>query len=133
MSTAGTRTSRLGLRTRLLLLLATAFASLGGLLAWHLLQDHNAKIGDAQAELLASARLIAARQDVLLERGDALLNGLMLNDELEPGISVAECTRELGALQRRETAYVQIGMASPGGEVVCSAVPATSPTGPGSS
>jgi two-component system sensor histidine kinase/response regulator len=121
------RAARVGLRARLILLLVAAFASLGGLLVWHLLQDRSAQIDDAKSELLANARLIAARQDVLLERGDALLNGLMLNEALAPGLSTTECSRELVALQRREPAYLQIGLATPAGDVVCTAVVASAP------
>ena len=116
------RAARLGLRARLTLLLLAAFVSLGGLLAWHLLLDRDAKIEDAKGDLLASARLIASRQEILRERADAILNGLMLNPALDPGAPAPECIRQLADLQRREISYLQIGLATPAGDVVCSAI-----------
>ena len=91
------------------------------------MRDRGAQIDNAKDELLVTARLIAARQEVLLERGDALLNGLMLHRALGSGISATECSGELAALQRREPAYLQIGLATPAGDIVCTAVVAKAP------
>ena len=70
---------RMGLRGQLSLFLLASFALLAALQTWHYTQDRNGDIEAAKTRLLAEAQLIAARQEVLVERGDAILNGMMLN------------------------------------------------------
>jgi len=114
-----------GLRTRLILMLATMFAVLAGLQAWQLAHNRDNQIHSAKAELLGSVRLIAARQEVIVERAEAILNSLMLSPELGPNSSSAACQHFLAEVLKQEAVYVQVGKALPNGDVACTAVPAS--------
>ncbi len=113
----------MGLRSRLFLFLLASFALLAALQTWHYTQDRDDDIEAARARLLAEARLIAARQEVLVERGDAILNGMMLNPALEPGAPSADCNAQLAQLLLREPDYVQVGVTLPNGDIACAGVP----------
>ncbi|MFO1339047.1 MAG: response regulator [Burkholderiaceae bacterium] len=115
---------RLGLRGRLALLLAGAFAALGGLLAWHLVIDRDRDIANAQQGLLGEARLVAARQAALVERADAILNSLMLNPAFSADAAAPDCNGQLAQLLAREQDYVQVGVAKLNGDIACSGVAA---------
>jgi two-component system, sensor histidine kinase and response regulator len=64
------------LRNRLIVTLVASFGVLAAVLAWQLVRDLQQRIEVARQQLMADATLIAARQQVLLERPDAILNGL---------------------------------------------------------
>ncbi|MEY8877284.1 MAG: response regulator [Leptothrix sp. (in: b-proteobacteria)] len=113
---------RLGLQGRLVLLLLAVFVALGALLAWRLVQDRNSQIDAAKERLLGEARLIAARQEVLVERADAILNGLMLSPAFGLDTLASDCTQQLAQLLARETDYVQVGVARPNGDIACAGV-----------
>ncbi len=115
--------SLLGLRTRLALLLVAVFLAISGLLAWSYARDRDSRLVATQAALLADARLIAAHQQVLVARADAVLNGLIQRAELQPGALGAACSRQLADLQSREPSYLQIGATRPDGDVYCIAIP----------
>ena len=116
----------LGVRGRLILLLLTAFAALASLLAWRFAHDRDDRISAARAELLGQTRLMAARQEALLERADAILNGLLVIPELVPGSSAEACAQSLAARLKREPIFSQIGEMRPDGDVTCTAVPGPS-------
>ncbi len=113
---------RLGLRGRLVMLLLAAFLALGALLARHLVIDRQRGVEEAQLDLLAEARFIAARQDALLERADATLNSLMLNPGLDVASLADDCNAPLAQVLAREPDYVQVGVARATGEIACSGV-----------
>jgi two-component system sensor histidine kinase/response regulator len=110
-----------GLRTRLFLLLVAAFSALGALLAWHLVADRDERLRAAQASLLVQARLIAARQDALVERADAILNSMISNPTFDPTAPVVACRSQLAQLLAHERDYDQFGVALANGDLVCSA------------
>jgi len=113
----------LGLRGRLILLLLAAFGALGCMHAWRFVHERDDQINGARAELLGHARLMAVRQQSLLERGDAILNGLLMIPELMPGSSAEACAQFLAARLRQEPTFSQIGKMQPNGDVNCTAVP----------
>lgn len=114
---------RPGLRGRLVLLLLGSFALLAALLAWHSVRQRDSALDAARTRLLAEARLLAAGHQVLVERGDAILNSLMLNPGLSAATPAADCSAQLAQLMAREPDYVQVGVTRPDGEVVCAGVP----------
>jgi two-component system sensor histidine kinase/response regulator len=115
----------LGLRGRLILLLFVTFALLAGSAARNFVADRETQTKAIKAELLAHTRLIAARQQAILARADALLNGLMLSSELAPGATTEGCARFLAARLKQEPDFFQIGKVLPNGAVTCTALAGT--------
>ena len=99
----------LGLRGRLILLLLAAFAILIGLIAWHSIADRDAQLGAASTKLLADVKLVAARQQAIVARADAVLTGLMLSSEMRPGAPAAACAAFVSALLKRQPEFAQAG------------------------
>lgn len=122
---SGQVSSKLGLRGRLILLLIAAFSLLGGMVAWDFVRHRAERIEAATTELLGNARLIAARQQSIVARADAILNGLMLSPELRPGVAVEACSQALAARLGQEVEILQIGKVLPNGELACAGLPAT--------
>jgi two-component system sensor histidine kinase/response regulator len=114
--------NRISLRTRLILLLIAVFLALGALQAWHLVVDRRDRIQASEANLLVRVRLIAAREDVLVERADAILDALMSGPLPRDGQSQEACNTQLAQLLQREPDYDQFGVASPSGDRLCSAI-----------
>jgi len=114
-----------GLRARLMLSFLAAFAAVTALFAWNFTRDRDVRIDASNERLLGEARLIAAQQDSLVQRADAVLNELILSPQLHAGASAQECSAYLAATLRKETAYAQIGKALPDGSLACNAVPPT--------
>ncbi len=112
----------MGLRVRLLLLQLLSFALLAALLGWHTVRDRDSNIESARSRLLTETRLLAARHEVLVERGDAILNSMMLNPGLSPESLAPDCTEQLAGLMARESDYVQVGVTWPNGDIACSGV-----------
>jgi len=112
-----------GLRGRLILLLLAVFAALVGLIAWHSYTDRDARLRAVSAKLLADVKLVAARQQTIAARADAVLNDLILRPELRPGAPAAACTAFISALLERQPEFAQAGWARPDGEVACTAAP----------
>ncbi len=113
-----------GLRGRLVLLLLAAFAALTGLIVWQSFEARSARLSEVSARLLYSAQLIAARQQSITAKADAILSGLMLRPDLPPGAPADGCSRALAAILQQETEFSQAGMTQPDGVVACAAVPA---------
>lgn len=112
----------LGLHGRLLLTLLLAFAALAGLLVWQSITQREMIVQAASEDLQHHVQLIAAQQRSLIERGDAVLNGLMSTPALR-GTSKPLCEQVLADRLRSETAFSQIGQVAPNGDVLCTAVP----------
>ena len=119
---AGAGKAGLGLRIQLLLLLLAAFAVLTALQTWHYLQDRDTSIEAIKTSLLAEARLIAARQEVLTERSDAIINSMMLDNALTPEAPARDCAARLARLLIREPNYLQAGVTRPDGDIACAGV-----------
>lgn len=113
----------IGLRGRLLLLLLALFALQAGLIAWHFIHDREARLAAALEDIEGDTRTIAARQQAITARADAVLNGLMLRRELQPSASVEACARFLAARIELEAGFIQSGRVLPNGDVACAAVP----------
>ena len=117
----------LGIWARAVLMLGLIFAALAVLLGWYFVRDIDYRIATQKAVLLGDARLLAAHQDSLVARADAILNGLMLSPELAPAASEETCRAFLIARLRQEREFVQIVTARANGDVLCSAVPRPKP------
>jgi signal transduction histidine kinase/DNA-binding response OmpR family regulator/HAMP domain-containing protein len=99
------------------------FAVLALGLAWYVGQHRAQQSALARENLLSQTRLIAARHEVLAERADAMLNGLLLSPELQTGASRENCSLVLAARLAQQPAFVQLERVGLDGEVLCSAVP----------
>ena len=115
----------LGLRGRLFLLLGAVFTALAGVIVVQSLHDRSDMISAASEQLLSQAKLIAARQQSLTARGEALLSGLLSHPELHA--AGAACSPLLADRLKHYTEFINIGMALPDGTLACSAVPAAGP------
>ncbi|MFA5241015.1 MAG: PAS domain S-box protein [Sulfuricella sp.] len=113
----------LGLRGRLILILLAAFAMLLGMIFAHTLDHRAEKLRDAATHLQHNAQLIAARQQRIAAQADAILTGLMLRPELQPGASAENCPEILQALLKQEPAFINAGFARPNGEAICAVAP----------
>ncbi|HZX18570.1 MAG TPA: PAS domain S-box protein, partial [Pseudomonas sp.] len=113
----------LGLRGRLILLLLAAFAALSGQIVWYSIENRDERLSDASEHLLRNTQLIAARQQRITARADAVLTGLILRPDLRPDVSTETCSRTLAAILQQEPTFVQVGMTRHDGVVACAAVP----------
>jgi PAS domain S-box-containing protein len=116
-------TKFMSLRRRLLAILMIVFAVLSSLLVWQSLAQRDELLRHASTDLLSHARLIALRQEILIERADTLLNSLLSLRTLEGGIGNAQCSEELALLLKAQKGFLQIGKVAPNGKVLCTAVP----------
>ena len=112
----------LGLRSRLILMVLLAFVALASVDVWQTLGQRDALIKSTSERLLSDARLLAAQQQALIGRGDAILNSLMLEPTLLRHSDV-RCSRVLASHLKSETIFFQIGKVLPNGDVACTAVP----------
>jgi signal transduction histidine kinase/CheY-like chemotaxis protein/HAMP domain-containing protein len=118
------RWADLSLRGRLIATLVTAFGVLAVVMAWHLMRDLNDRIDSARQQLLADVSLIAERQQRLVERADAILDGLMLMPEIRASASDEACARVLAERLRQEGSFIQIARLRLDGKASCLAAPA---------
>ncbi|HET7833876.1 MAG TPA: HD domain-containing phosphohydrolase [Gallionella sp.] len=114
---------RIGLRGHLILLLLAVFAIQVALSILHEIRHSAERVDTATSQLLADAKLIAARQQAIVERADAILTGLMLRPELRSNHSGTECQQTVMAELRQEAAFINLGKVLPDGDVTCAAVP----------
>lgn len=112
----------LGLRGRLMLLLLAAFALLAGLVAWYFVDHRKERIGAASTDLLDHTRLIAAKTWSFAAQADAILNGMMLSPDMQPGAPPEACVRFILVRLKHESVFAQGGRALPDGEVACVSV-----------
>ena len=114
------RTFALGLRSRLSLLLLATFAAIFILAVQHASVRRADEIDMTTAMLLDKAQLIAARQQVMVARAEALLTDLATGDEARPGGSPAECAKFLAVRAKQEDAFLHSTVVLPNGDVACS-------------
>ncbi|WP_177201043.1 response regulator [Roseateles sp. YR242] len=112
----------LTLRARVLWLIVTVFSILGALLAWHLVAERRERIKSAGDNLLTRVNLIAARQNVMVDRAEAVLDTLMAFPLPRPGAPAADCNALLADLLKREPDYDQFGITNARGDRICAAV-----------
>ncbi|HLO63192.1 MAG TPA: PAS domain-containing protein, partial [Azonexus sp.] len=112
-------TPLLGLRGRLVLILLVAFVGLSGLIVWNSLAQREAYRQAAGERLLNDARLISARQQVVIARGDAILNNAMLTSALRDKLAPGRCPRLFAEHLTAEPAFFGLGAATADGRVLC--------------
>jgi len=118
-------TFALGLRGRLILLILATFIFIFAMIVQHIIAHRGEEIANATKHLLDKTKLIAAQQQQIATRADAILSGLVTHGTLQSGAPVEACTRYLAALAEQYPAFLQIGKALPNGDLACSAVPTT--------
>ncbi|GAA4400974.1 HD domain-containing phosphohydrolase [Quisquiliibacterium transsilvanicum] len=108
------------LRARLQLLLVLVLVVLSSLMAWHLVLDGRGREARVKAELLATARLLAAQQREIAAHADATLLGLAQSAQLFER-AVSDCESAMTRLARSDARYVNAGFVRPDGRPFCSA------------
>ncbi|MBU0592385.1 MAG: PAS domain S-box protein, partial [Gammaproteobacteria bacterium] len=117
-------TFTLGLRGRLILLIVVAFTVIFAMIVQHTIAHRAEEIANATTHLLHNAKLIAARQQQIQTRAEAILNDLMTRAELRSDVSIKSCEKFLAARAKQEAAFLQIGKVLPNGDLACTAHPA---------
>ncbi|MBG6075567.1 PAS domain S-box protein [Polaromonas sp. CG_9.11] len=112
--------SRLGLRSRLVLLMLAALLPVFGLFAWSSAKNQQTVLTLAQAGLQSQALLAAAHQQRLVERAAQLLG------DIASGPSIKDtrnrlCVQYLKNLQSQDTAYSNLGVVDLNGKLSCHA------------
>ncbi|MDB5779627.1 MAG: multi-sensor signal transduction histidine kinase [Polaromonas sp.] len=112
--------SRLGLRSRLVLLVLAALLPVSGLFAWSAAKNQQNVLALAQAGLQSEALLAAAHQQRLVERAAQLLG------DIASGPSVKDtqnrlCVQYLKNLQTQDMAYSNLGVVDLNGKLSCHA------------
>lgn len=117
----------IGLHGRLFLLLMVPVAILGTLIVEQGLELRQERLRFAHEQLLHEARVIAARQQHLAARAEAILNEITQSSALQAGAGPDTCNAWLAARLQPEGEFVNLGTLTPDGDVECAAVP---PAGP---
>ncbi len=112
--------SRLGLRSRLVLLMLAALLPVFGLFAWSAAKNQQNVLALAQAGLQSEALLAAAHQQRLVERAAQLLG------DIASGPSIKDtrnrlCVQYLKNLQMQDMAYSNLGVVDLNGKMTCHA------------
>ena len=112
--------SRLGLRSRLVLLVLAGLVPVFGLFAWSAAKNQQTVLALAQAGLQSDALLAAAHQQRLVERAAQLLA------DIASGPSIKDtqnrlCVQYLKNLQTQDMAYSNLGVADLNGRLSCHA------------
>jgi PAS domain-containing protein len=74
--------------------------------------------------LLGDVKLMALREESILARADAILNGMPLRQEVAPGIDPAICVDFLTARVRGEPSFAAAAVLEPDGRRRCTSAPA---------
>ena len=126
----------LDLRDRFILLVLLVFLVFSGVIGWDFVIDRDQEINAAKKELLSEVKVLAARQQSLVAQADAIMSGLTLNPELQPGEATGPCMQAFLARLKQHEEFIQAGLVLPNGELACAAAPPTAtstlPTGAGS-
>jgi signal transduction histidine kinase len=114
---------RLGLRGRLLLVIALALLPAFGLLIWIRVDDSRAQSANTEQRVTARARIIAEGQANRDQAAEQLLTALAHHASLRnPGS--AECTTYLReVMDAGITAYINLGVVTPDGVIACGSDP----------
>ena len=112
--------SRLGLRSRLVLLVLAGLVPVFGLFAWSATKNQQTVLALAQAGLQSDALLAAAHQQRLVERAAQLLG------DIASGPSIKDtrnrlCEQYLKNLQTQDMAYANLGVVDLNGRLSCHA------------
>ncbi len=118
---------RLGLRSRLVMLLLVVFGTIGGLLVNEHFEAQDIQHQHASAQLVQQARIIAARQQYLAARAETLLNEVARSLVIPGTLTPHNCTAWLASRLERQAEFAQFGYTDSEGNVACAAIP---PKGP---
>jgi len=110
-------------RGRLLLPLVLAFVALFTVQAYYAVAERHERMASVAAQLLASARLIAAEQDDLVEHANHILRSVALLAQRPEALSPAKCRGLLAKVLAREPRFSNIAFVQPNGDMTCAAVP----------
>ena len=113
--------SRLGLRSRLMLLVLAAVVPVFGLLAYSAAKNQQAVVALSLASLQSDALLAAAHQQRLVERVAQLLGDIASGPSVKNPRSPL-CVQFLQNLQAQDTGYSNLGVAGLDGQLSCDAV-----------
>ncbi len=125
MSAIANRRVVASLRARLLLLVLVALLPAFALVTHNGIERRQAATSRAYADALRLVRLAAADQRRLVDDTRLLLGDLAQSDVVRDG-DWADCSRRLGSILARRDVFTALLVASPDGDVVCSAQPLTS-------
>ncbi|MBH2020125.1 MAG: PAS domain S-box protein [Burkholderiales bacterium] len=118
--------SRLGLRSRLMLLVLAALVPVFGLLIWSAAKNQQTVMALAQASLQSEVLLVAAHEQRLVERVSQLLR------DIASGPSIKDpqnrlCVQYLKNLQSQDSGYSNLGVIGLNGQVSCHAMDSGAP------
>lgn len=115
-----------GLRSRLILLVLLAILPVLGLALYSGQEQRRQAAIHAQTETMRLARLAASNQQALIEGGQQLLVALARLPLLDTG-DLAACDAFLAGLLHQYSYYINLGVAAPNGDLLCSALPHPDP------
>ncbi len=118
------------LRARLIVLALVSVLPFLGLIYYSAHQQREATSGEAKQNALQIARLVAANQQQIIEGARQLLTTLAQFPLVQDGDS-ASCGAFLQQLHTHYARYTNIGVSNAGGDVICSAVPLSTPVNNG--
>ena len=118
------RASRnLGMRAIVTAALLLLFVAATVLLVWRASHEWQLRVQFAADQLLQSARLVSARQQITEERARALLSSLTVRADLRPGAADDRCLSELPRIRQESGLFINVARALPDGRVTCAALP----------
>jgi diguanylate cyclase (GGDEF)-like protein len=97
-----------------------------GVTLYQLMAERDREAAEVQRNALLLARVMAAEHARLVSGSRELLTSIAQRIAVE-GLDSAACSARLAALLRDLPSYANLGVATPDGEVVCSAVPLLGP------
>jgi len=113
--------SRLGLRSRLVLLALAALLPVVGMFAWSAAKNEQTLLTLAEARLQSEALLAAANQQRLVERTAQLL-GDMSSVQSIKNVESPRCIQYLQNLKAQDSGYSNLGVAGLDGRLACHAM-----------
>ena len=111
----------LGLRGRLLWVVAAVFFVLGALIVRQNIDRREERLHFTTDHLLQQTRIIAARQHFLSARAEMLLAELVQSRVVRESGLTPRCSEVLAAKLKPESEFVQLGVLRPDGEIACAA------------
>lgn len=114
------------LRNRLVILILLAPIPSLGLAVYSSLHIFNEHVAEVQADTMRAVKLVSANQKQLTAEARGLLEALIRFPAIR-AVAPESCDAFLSGMMQGFPGYINIGLVSPDGELVCSAVPMKSP------
>lgn len=114
------------LRNRLVILILLAPIPSLGLTVYSSLHIFNQQVAEVQADVMRVVKLVSANQKQLTVEAHNLLEALIRFPTIR-AVAPESCEAVLSGMMQGFPGYINIGLISPEGELVCSAVPVKSP------